>query len=218
MDGHVFAISHMFAAVLPPHRNRSAAAVYRSILTPTSMPPTLEDLDIQLRPTAQKLLARCAAEGVTMRLNQTVRGPLEQARLWRQSRTIEEIKAKVLSLRGIGADFLADCIESVGPQHGEHVTNAPPGFSWHQWGEAFDCFWVVDGKAEWSTELIVNGRNGYRVYARIAEKELGLTAGGLWKTFKDWPHVQLREQDSPANVFTTADINATMRQRFGALA
>jgi peptidoglycan L-alanyl-D-glutamate endopeptidase CwlK len=181
------------------------------------MPPKLDDLDSKLRPAGQQLLELCADQGIVMRLNETVRNPIDQARLWRQSRTTEQIKAKVNALRTLGANFLADCIERVGPQHGEHVTNAPPGLSWHQWGEAFDCFWVVDGEAEWSSEVLVQGQNGYRVYARIAEKQLGLTAGGLWKTFKDWPHVQLREEDSPGDLFDITEINAVMKERFAAL-
>ena len=40
------------------------------------------------------------------------------------------------------ANFLASVLDGVGPQHGPHVTNALPGLSWHQWGEAVDCFWT----------------------------------------------------------------------------
>jgi hypothetical protein len=178
------------------------------------MPPTIADLDPQLRSNAQRLIERCAEQGVIMRLNETVRGPMAQARIWRQSRTIEEIRAKTEELRSKGAPFLADCIEAVGPQHGDHVTNAPPGLSWHQWGEAFDCFWVVNGKAEWSPDKKVNGVNGFRVYAATAIA-LGLDAGGLWKSLKDWPHVQLRAAANPGAVMSLPEIDATMRARFG---
>ncbi len=102
-----------------------------------------------------------------------------------------------------GAEFLAFCIESVGPQSGPEVTKAPPGLSWHQWGEAFDSFWVVNGDAEWSTTRKINGLNGYHVYAEEAAK-IGVTPGGLWTTFKDChthnldpPNVQLRSTHSP---------------------
>jgi hypothetical protein len=61
--------------------------------------------------------------------------------------------------------FLAQCIERVGKQFGEHVTNAIPGLSWHQWGEAADSAWVVDNEVVWSIEETVNGLNGYMVYA-----------------------------------------------------
>ena len=98
-------------------------------------------------------------------------------------------------------------------QSGRHVTDAIPGLSWHQWGEAFDSFWVVDGEAEWSTTREINGLNGYRVYAVEAER-LGLTAGGHWTNFKDWPHVQLRSASSPKSVFTIQEIDREMRERF----
>lgn len=100
------------------------------------------------------------------------------------------------------------------PQHGDHVTDAAPGLSWHQWGEALDCFWVVDGKAEWSTTKKVNGVNGFRVYAETA-KGLGLDAGGFWGKLKDWPHIQLRAAGSPLAVMSLADVDREMRSRFG---
>ncbi len=124
------------------------------------------------------------------------------------------MQRKIHELRDAGAEFLALCIESVGPQSGPHVTDAPPGLSWHQWGEAFDSFWLVNGDAEWSTTRKINGLNGYRVYAEEAAK-LDLTPGGLWPTFKDWPHVQFRSAKSPAAVFSLTDIDRIMRERFG---
>jgi hypothetical protein len=118
-------------------------------------------------------------------------------------------------LRAEGANFLAHCLESVGPQHRDPVTNALPGFSWHQWGEAVDCFWLLDGRAEWSTTRKVNGENAYRVYAHEATT-LGLTAGGLWPRFKDWPHVQLRSASSPSSLGVDK-IDQAMQERFGGL-
>ena len=106
------------------------------------------------------------------------------------------------------------CLESVGPQNGAHVTNAPPGYSWHQWGEAMDCFWLVNGNAEWSTRKKINGNNGYRVYADIAVS-LDLNAGGFWRSFKDWPHIQLRQHSSPKSVFSITQVNEQMKRQFG---
>ncbi|HEX2190155.1 MAG TPA: M15 family metallopeptidase [Longimicrobiaceae bacterium] len=161
-----------------------------------------------------ELLDACGRTGVEMRPNFTLRTPFEQARLWRQSRTTEQVRAKVREFRERGAHFLAFCLESVGPQHGAHVTNAPPGLSWHQWGEALDCFWVVDGRAEWSITRRVNGVNGYRVYADEATR-MGLTAGGFWQSLADWPHVQLRAASGPGRVFPLLRIDDEMRRRFG---
>jgi peptidoglycan LD-endopeptidase CwlK len=174
----------------------------------------IDDLVAELRPMARTLIQNCRARGIEMRPYETLRTPLEQGKIWRQSRTREQVQAKIREFRNAGAEFLAFCIESVGPQSGRHVTDAPPGLSWHQWGEAFDSFWVVNGAAEWSTTKKINGLNGYRVYAEEAER-LGLTAGGLWPSFKDWPHVQLKSAKSPKNSFTIAEIDRRMRDRFG---
>lgn len=160
------------------------------------------------------LLDRCAARGTPMRPYFTLRSPFEQARLWRQSRARQEIEAKIAELKSKSAPFLADCIARVGPQHGDPVTNAVPGLSWHQWGEAVDCFWLVNGQAEWSPKKKINGVNGYQVYAAEAQTA-GLTAGGLWPRFKDWPHVQLRSANSPLGVMTLVEIDRTMKERFG---
>jgi len=178
------------------------------------MAANLKDLVPGFRQKAETLIKNCTQSGIEMRPFFTIRTPFEQAKFWRQSRTKEEIRKKISELKKSGADFLAFCLESVGPQNGEHVTNSIPGFSWHQWGEALDCFWVVDGKAEWSTTKKINGVNGYRVYADEAKK-LGLDAGGFWSSLKDWPHVQLRSVSNPGKVFTLMHINQEMKNRFG---
>ncbi|CAB1367535.1 M15 family metallopeptidase [Denitratisoma oestradiolicum] len=162
----------------------------------------------------EALLQRCNTEGLPMRPFFTLRSPFEQARLWRQSRSREQIQAQLTMLRARGAPFLAYCIESVGPQHGNPVTNALPGLSWHQWGEAVDCFWLLDGKAEWSATRKLGGGNGYRAYAAAAQ-DLGLTPGGLWPRLKDWPHVQWRSAGSPLKQYGWKEIDAEMERRFG---
>lgn len=159
------------------------------------------------------LLDNCRARGAVMIPYFTTRTPYEQARLWRQSRATDEIKAKIIQLRADGAPFLAHCLESVGPQNGPPVTHALPGFSFHQWGEALDSFWNVDGRAIWSTTQEINGIQGYHVYAEEAKK-LGLEAGGYWMNFQDWPHVQLRKEAHPGKLWPTGKINDEMEARF----
>lgn len=166
------------------------------------------------RTTVKMLLKNCAAHGVVMRPYFAIRTPQEQAKLWRQSRSIEEITAKIAQLKGAGAPYLADCIGRAGVQHGDKVTNAIPGLSWHQWGEAVDCFWLLDGKAEWSAKTKINGVNGYAVYAEEALK-LGLTAGGFFKSIKDWPHVQFKSDSDPSKQKSLPGIDAEMKARFG---
>jgi len=72
----------------------------------------------------------------------------------------------------------------------------------------------VNGATEWSTTRLVDGLNGYKVYAQEATN-LGITAGGLWRTLKDWPHVQLRAASSPLGVFTLLQIDSAMKEKFG---
>lgn len=178
------------------------------------MAANLKLLVPELRQKATQLIANCLAKGCELRPNYGLRDPWDQARLWRQSRSIEEIDKQIAEFESAGADFLVDCLRSVGPQQGDHATDTPPGYSWHQWGEAMDCFWVVNGKAEWSTtKKNANGVNGYQLYANEAEL-LGLTAGGHWPKFKDWGHVQLRVTANVGKVFSTVQIDQEMRKRF----
>jgi peptidoglycan LD-endopeptidase CwlK len=175
------------------------------------------DIDILIPEFHEKvtdLLKACNNRGIIMRPYMSRRAPLEQARLWRQSRSSEEIKLKIAKLRASGAEFLADCIDQVGPQNGSPVTNAIPGLSWHQWDEAVDCFWVVNNDAEWSPSKLINGLNGYHVYAEEAHR-LNLNAGGTWHSLQDWPHVQYRSASSPADVMNLKQVNAEMKHRFG---
>ncbi|MDT4955825.1 MAG: peptidoglycan LD-endopeptidase CwlK [Acidobacteriota bacterium] len=174
----------------------------------------LNDLIPDFKPKAEKLIAACKSRGIEMRPSATLRSPFEQAVLWRQSRTLLEINQQIQKFKNAGANFLAFCLESAGPQNGKHVTDSPPGLSWHQWGEALDCFWVVNGQAEWSTTKKVNGLNGYQVYADEAEK-LGLTAGGHWNKFKDWPHAQFSSAKNPQSVHSILEIDKDMKARFG---
>ncbi len=174
----------------------------------------LNDLIPEFRTQIEQLLLSCDGSGYGMREFFTLRTPFEQGKLWRQSRSTQEVNQKIDELRSKGADFLAHCIESVGSQNGRHVTNAIPGLSWHQWGEAVDCYWLLDGNAEWSTKRKINGNNGYFNYATIANT-MGLDAGGFWSSLKDWPHIQLRKVSSPARIYSLQEINREMENRFG---
>jgi peptidoglycan LD-endopeptidase CwlK len=178
------------------------------------MSASLNDLTAGFSQPMQTLLDNCAQRNVIMRPYFTLRDPFTQAKFWRQSRTSEEVLKKIADLKNAGANFLAFCLDSVGPQSGDPVTNAIPGLSWHQWGEAVDCMWVVNGDAEWSTTKKINGQNGYAIYAEEAKK-LNLTPGGLWKSLKDWPHVQLRSAASPLGAFTLVQIDSAMKEKYG---
>ena len=174
----------------------------------------LDALEPDFKLKVEELLSACDEYGYPMRQFFTLRSPFEQGKLWRQSRSTKQIQVKLSELNSKGASFLAHCIESVGPQNGRHVTNAIPGLSWHQWGEAVDSFWLVEGNAEWSTKKKIDGVNGYANYANIANS-MELDAGGLWRSFKDWPHVQLRGESNPRKVYSLEDINSEMESKFG---
>lgn len=71
---------------------------------------------------------------------------------------------------------------------GNIVTNARAGQSNHNYGVAVDFFLVSsDGKrALWTVN---------REWRRVAQigKELGFTWGGDWSSFKDYPHLEMKE-------------------------
>jgi peptidoglycan LD-endopeptidase CwlK len=177
----------------------------------------LNTLNPQFKDKVLQLLDACKAAGYEMVPTEGIRTPSEQGELWRQSRSAKEVEQEINNLKDHNCNFLAQCIENAGPHTGGDVTNAIPGLSWHQWGEAVDCVWIVNGKENWSTTELVNGKNGYAVYADLAGK-FGLTAGGHWKSLKDWPHVQLPSAPSPSGVYSLQQINDIMKQRFGTTA
>ncbi len=170
----------------------------------------LTALAAEFAPVAQKLLAACERRGVIMRPFFTVRGPGVQARLWCQSRTVDQIEKRIEAMRLNDAHWLASLMDVRLAKTGPAVTNALPGMSWHQWGEAIDCFALgANGKAIWDSRDAA-----YRVYAEEAKK-LGLEAGALWPRFPDAVHVQLRKASSPLKMsYSWAEADAEMKRRF----
>lgn len=63
------------------------------------------------------------------------------------------------------------------------VTNARGGQSNHNHRTAVDFAFVVNGEISWDERL-------YQHIGRWA-KQVGLNWGGNWKSFKDFPHVEL---------------------------
>jgi hypothetical protein len=163
---------------------------------------------------AAELLANCEQKGAPMRPFYTLRGPGVQARLWCQSRSAVQIQAQAAALRKAGAPWLASLLDVKFSMSGPAVTNALPGLSWHQWGEAVDCFAVgVTGAAIWDPK-----HSSYRIYAEEA-KNLGLEAGGLWTRFPDAVHVQWRKAPSPLSAgLSWISIEEEMARRFGGTA
>ena len=159
------------------------------------------------------LVSACKAKGVIMTPYFTQRTPQEQGSLWRQGRTIPDAEARAVALEKAGAPFLAGCIRDNLPKETNRVTDAMPGMSWHQWGEACDCCWVdYNNKVNWSAQQIIRGVNGYQIYAEEAVKA-GLTAGANFQNLKDFPHVQLRSIEPPSLGILV--VEAEMKKRFG---
>jgi peptidoglycan L-alanyl-D-glutamate endopeptidase CwlK len=116
---------------------------------------------VTLRPEAQmkarEWLLNCLEAGINVKIITGTRTYQEQAALYAKGRT------------------------APGPK----VTNAPPGYSWHNFGVGWD-FVVFDANDQPLWESPLMERCG-----RIAES-LGLEWGGSWKSFQDIPHVQVK--------------------------
>lgn len=147
----------------------------------------LASLTPECRALTQRVIAACAAENLIMRPYFGIRDPITQAKLWRQSRSTVTINAEIASLRGQGCGFIADCLVKAGPQNGKWATNALPGLSWHQWGQACDLVSVMaDGNFDWDNE---------RIYLRFGA--IVNEVGGWWGgAFGDNDHLQ-RFRDEP---------------------
>lgn len=61
----------------------------------------------------------------------------------------------------------------------------------HQSGKALDFYAFVDGKASWDTEHLAMVAAAFLQAASILGYKLRW--GGLWKSFKDYPHVELMD-------------------------
>lgn len=103
------------------------------------------------------------AEGITIRVTQALRSWTEQDKLFAQGRTAP----------------------------GEKVTNCPGGFSWHNFGLAVDV--VPDSAQAPDGTFLPDWNTSHPDWQAIVAKAtaLGLVSGSYWKTFKDWPHLQL---------------------------
>jgi len=151
------------------------------------MSRSLEDLNKEFRKDVDLLLTYCSSQHITMVPFCTLRSVQEQAVLWRQSRRIQVIEKTIKLLEKQKAYYLAQVLEEVGPQNGEWRTDAPPGFSWHNFGFAIDSYVSVQTEkgeeAIWGSDHV-----GYEVYSTEAIR-MGLTSGRYWKK-DDCVHVQ----------------------------
>jgi hypothetical protein len=162
--------------------------------------PTFADLCV-------RLITECANHGILLMPYSANRSPTEQAKLWRQGRSLAEIESAARRLKDAGAPYLASCLLTVGPQRGAKVTNALPGESWHNWGEGLD-FFVLDE----NDQPIHDGSHPKYIEMGAHAEEVGLHAGVFWPK-PDAGHVQLRSQPVKS-FYEWPDINRLMREKY----
>jgi peptidoglycan L-alanyl-D-glutamate endopeptidase CwlK len=105
---------------------------------------------------AREFMAACLAAGITLKIIGGTRTYDEQNALYEQGRTTS----------------------------GSIVTNARGGYSWHNFGIAWDIGIFVDSKYLDESPLYAK--------AGAIGKSLGLEWGGDWTTIQDEPHFQLK--------------------------
>lgn len=169
---------------------------------------------------------KAVAQGVQQRGFRIVaydglRDPWTQAIYWRQSRTRDQVVAKIEFLREKGAPFIAEILESVGPQTGKPVTDVVPGMSFHQYGRAADVYvvspqsrralWYEEAKDGAEYDLAVEL---YAKYGQVAKAQ-GLVWGGDWSSPFDPGHVQGQKQRTPLQEYGGyPQVDAEMRRRW----
>jgi peptidoglycan L-alanyl-D-glutamate endopeptidase CwlK len=149
----------------------------------------INDLVPAVKEMAERLLVRCEEEDLDILIYCTLRTNEEQAKLYRQSRSLAQIKRKAEELRDKwGRPDLADLLMDVGPQYGAKVTYAGPGQSMHNYGLAFDSVPMRNGKAVWGSRREAD-RELWLKYGELGV-EVGLEWAGNWSRFIEFPHMQ----------------------------
>lgn len=147
----------------------------------------IADLHESFQPFADAFIKACENRKVEVIVYCTLRTNEEQARLYRNGRTLARIqdKAKELEEKYHRPD-LAKLLIDVGPQHGSKiVTNAGPGQSLHNYGFALDAAPMRDGKIVWGEDDPLWVKYGLAAY------DAQLEWAGDWVKFKEYPHVQM---------------------------
>lgn len=119
------------------------------------MSSDLKTLHPYVRVLANKFLEKCKQENFPVTIYFTYRTVKEQNELYAKGRTTR----------------------------GPKVTNARGGYSYHNYGLAFDAAPLVNGKIDW---------NNVSLFEKMGQigMSVGLEWGGNWKSFKDTPHFQ----------------------------
>lgn len=102
----------------------------------------------------KEFIRRCTQKGIKILTYQTRRSLQEQADLYAKGRTVP----------------------------GKKITNAKPGFSWHNFDLAWDCVEIKAGKCLWTNP-------NWKIIGEIG-MDLGLIWGGNFKSITDKPHFE----------------------------
>jgi len=150
----------------------------------------IEALEDEIRQKARNFLALAESHDLPLRVTCTRRTLMEQARLYRQGRSLHEIHAKATELEHTwGRADLAHILMGVGPQYKPNiVTNAGPGQSLHNYGLALDVVPLVNGQPNWDDKSKA-GLNRWGSIGRLGE-HCGMEWGGRWH-HPDRPHFQV---------------------------
>ncbi len=142
---------------------------------------------------AKALEARVGArQGHELLVYCTFRPPEEQAILYGYGRTGDQIMSKVAELHKGGHVASAIALHgwSLPVPEQKKRTNAPPFFSLHQLGLAFDCVVLISGKPMWGNRT-AEEKALWSWLGSLGES-VGLEWAGRWKTFKESVHFQYK--------------------------
>jgi hypothetical protein len=160
---------------------------------------SLDDLVPEFQEKIQQMIENVAARGIKIVPYSTLRSPLIQAQNYCIGRTDTQILNIIRTFQNLGCENLRVIMQFALSTRKKTtikqkiITNALPGQSWHNWGEAVDCYVEnPPGKADW------NHPEGYKIMQEEAEK-LGLTSGGSFKRLVEPVHTQLRPGSPPAS-------------------
>lgn len=115
----------------------------------------IEDLHPWVQVKAREFVAACKSAGIEVIITSTLRDHAKQDDLYAQGRT----------------------------KPGRIVTSARGGYSYHNFGLAFDFCPIVNGKAAWERADLFEK-------CGILGEMLGLEWAGRWKSFKELAHLQ----------------------------